>query len=66
MDIQTWLAAAIADAKRRGLPDLEPLLTALATSTEALRNADFGQPDAAGGAADEFAAHAAPSRDPRH
>ena len=47
MDIQSWLDAAIADAKRRGLPELEPLLRALAKSTEALRRADFAeQPDA--------------------
>lgn len=47
MDIQSWLDAAIADAKRRGLPELEPLLRALATSTAALRSADFAeQPDA--------------------
>jgi hypothetical protein len=47
MDIEAWLDAAIADAKRRGLPELEPLLRALAKSTEALRRADFAeQPDA--------------------
>ena len=47
MDIQSWLDAAIADARRRGLPELEPLLRALAKSTEVLRNADFAeQPDA--------------------
>jgi hypothetical protein len=47
MDINTWLDAAIADAKRRGIPELEPLLRALAKSTEALRRADFAeQPDA--------------------
>ena len=47
MDIQSWLDAAIADAKRRGIPELEPLLRALAKSTEVLRRADFAeQPDA--------------------
>ena len=56
MDIESWLDAAIADAKRRGIPELEPLLRALAKSTEALRRADFAeQPDAI---ADERAAHA--------
>jgi hypothetical protein len=56
MDIQSWLDAAIADAKRRGLPELEPLLRALAKSTEALRRADFAaQPDTI---VDELAAHA--------
>lgn len=38
--IDAWLAAAVADAERRGLPDLKPLLEALARSTEALRAAD--------------------------
>ena len=37
MTIDTWLAAAIADAERRGLPDLKPLLEALARATTALR-----------------------------
>jgi len=41
MDIEAWLQAAIADAERRGLPELKPLLEALARATEALRNADF-------------------------
>jgi hypothetical protein len=43
MTINSWLEASIADAKRRGLPELEPLLRALAKSTEVLRNADFAQ-----------------------
>jgi hypothetical protein len=38
--IDAWLAAARADAERRGLPELEPLLEALARSTAALRAAD--------------------------
>jgi hypothetical protein len=38
--IDDWLAAAIADAERRGLPELKPLLEALARSTVALRAAD--------------------------
>ena len=38
--IEAWLAAAIADADRRGLPDLKPLLEGLARSTENLRAAD--------------------------
>lgn len=40
-DLARWLASAIADAERRGLPDLRPLLEGLATSTEALRRADW-------------------------
>jgi hypothetical protein len=38
--VDAWLAAACADAVRRGLPELKPLLEALARSTEALRIAD--------------------------
>jgi hypothetical protein len=37
MDIETWLSAATADADRRGLPALKPLLETLAASTRALR-----------------------------
>lgn len=53
MGIEAWLQAAIADAERRGLPELTPLLRALARATEALRSADFD--DHAG---DELASHA--------
>ena len=38
--VDAWLAAACADAERRGLPELKPLLETLARSTEALRIAD--------------------------
>ena len=41
MTIDTWLQAAIADAERRGIPELKPILEALARSTRALRAADF-------------------------
>ena len=41
MTIDAWLQAAIADAERRGIPALKPLLEALARSTRALRAADF-------------------------
>ena len=47
MTIESWLRAAIADAERRGLPELNPLLEALARSTQALRAADFND-DASG------------------
>jgi hypothetical protein len=40
MNIDSWLSAAIADAERRGLPELKPLLETLARSTFALRKAD--------------------------
>ena len=53
MTIESWLKAAVADAERRGLPELKPILEALARSTQALRAADFnddasGAPAAAG------------------
>jgi hypothetical protein len=41
MTIESWLTAALADADRRGLPELKPILEALARSTQALRAADF-------------------------
>lgn len=40
MTIEDWLRAACADADRRGLPGLKPLLEALARSTASLRRAD--------------------------
>jgi hypothetical protein len=40
MAIDAWLKAACEDAERRGLPELKPLLEALARSTAALRDAD--------------------------
>jgi hypothetical protein len=54
MTIESWLKAAVADAERRGLPELKPMLEALARSTQALRAADFnddasGNPTAAAG-----------------
>ncbi|HTK30301.1 MAG TPA: hypothetical protein VL309_12145 [Vicinamibacterales bacterium] len=47
MTIDQWLADATADAERRGLPDLKPILEALARSIQALRAADFND-DASG------------------
>ena len=41
MTIHTWLACALADADRRNLPDLKPLLESLARVIESLRAADF-------------------------
>jgi hypothetical protein len=41
MTIDEWLQSAIADAERRGLPALKPLLETLAAATKALRAADF-------------------------
>ena len=40
MTVEAWLAAAIADAERRGLAALKPLLETLGRSTAALRAAD--------------------------
>jgi hypothetical protein len=40
LNLDDWLASAIADAERRGLPDLKPLLETLAGSTAGLRRAD--------------------------
>jgi hypothetical protein len=44
-NIDAWLAAACADAERRGLPELKPLLESLARSTAALRAADQAADD---------------------
>ena len=41
MTIEQWLKAAIADAEKRGLPELKPLLEGLAAATTALRHANF-------------------------
>ena len=38
--VAVWLARAIADAKARNLPELEPLLETLARSLRSLRDAD--------------------------
>ncbi len=41
MTIDAWLQTAMADAERRGLPELKQLLETLARTTRALRAADF-------------------------
>ena len=41
MTLDDWLNDACADADRRGLPDLKPLLTTLAQATRVLRSADW-------------------------
>jgi hypothetical protein len=41
MTVDAWLQASLADADRRGLPELRPLLEALAQATRALRAADL-------------------------
>ncbi|MBW8895169.1 MAG: hypothetical protein JF613_03165 [Acidobacteria bacterium] len=40
MSIDEWLRTACADAERRGIPELKPLLESLARSMAALRDAD--------------------------
>jgi hypothetical protein len=51
MSVEDWLKMASADAARRGLPDVVPLLEALAQAARALRAA------APGGRADDAAGH---------
>ena len=41
MTVENWLQSAVADAERRGLPELKPLLEALAKTVAAVRAADF-------------------------
>lgn len=41
MTVDAWVAAATADAERRGLPELRPLIEALAQATRTLRAADL-------------------------
>ena len=41
MTVEAWLQAALADAERRKLPELKPLLEGLARSMTALREADW-------------------------
>jgi hypothetical protein len=41
LTIESWLQWAADDAERRNLPELKPMLEALARSLRALRAADF-------------------------
>ncbi len=41
MTVERWLAAAEADAEKRGQPELKPLLQGLAASMRALRAGDW-------------------------
>lgn len=43
MSVERWLAAAEADAERRGMPELKPLLQGLAVATTALRAARWNE-----------------------
>jgi hypothetical protein len=40
MTVEDWLRAAVADAERRGLGALKPILESLARSTAALRETE--------------------------
>lgn len=44
MNLETWLQSAIADAQKRGLPELKALLEGLANATRALRGAGYIEP----------------------
>ena len=56
MTLDDWLVAARTDAHRRGLPELKPLLDALADATRVLRAATWNRnaagPPAAGNPSD--------------
>jgi hypothetical protein len=41
MTVDEWSRWAIADAERRGLPELKPLLETFAATLRVLRRADF-------------------------
>ncbi|MGE5813143.1 MAG: hypothetical protein ACM36C_01530 [Acidobacteriota bacterium] len=43
MNLNDWLAASIADAKKRGLDELVPILESLAAATRILREAPWDQ-----------------------
>jgi hypothetical protein len=64
MTIASWLQAAVADAERRGLSELKPILEGLARSTTALRAADFND-DASGSPTQPSATRSPQSQDGR-
>ncbi len=41
MELDDWLRAALDDAERRGLAELQPMLDTLVRATRALRGADW-------------------------
>ena len=63
MTINVWLENAVQDAERRGLPELRPLLEALARATTVLRTADWNV-DAAGPSTELRAGEAGEPRGP--
>jgi hypothetical protein len=42
MSVEQWVKEAVADAERRGLPELKPLIEGLAEATRVLREAAPG------------------------
>ncbi len=54
-DVAVWLQESVADAERRGLPELKPMLEGLAQATTLLRSADWND-DASGGSVSATAA----------
>ena len=58
MTVKAWLEMAMHDAERRGLPELKPLLEALARATSSLRTAEWNA-DATG---DSFESPLPPGR----
>jgi len=62
MTIEEWLQDALADADRRRMPELKPILETLARATTALRAADFNE-HAAGGS--PMASHQPPATSAR-
>jgi hypothetical protein len=64
MHIAFWLQAAVADAERRGLPELKPILETLARTTAALRAADFND-DASGSPQSTIRSPQSAARNPR-
>ena len=42
VSVDEWLKAAVADAERRGMPEMKPILESLASAARALREAGLG------------------------
>jgi hypothetical protein len=63
MTVDAWLEMASADAARRGLAGLRPLLEGLAAATRALRRMPLGD-DAQGGAPAPVSGTPAPDKAP--
>lgn len=62
MTIAEWLAQAKADAEKRGLPELIPMLDGLAQATERLRGADWNDNPSTSPSAASAAASSAQGR----